>query len=104
MEEVGQKLNTVHLVVAGSERSSKSPSSKARPLFTLYFHQTCLPLTKTMNHPKPPPPPRPSAPLPETLFIRVVDRLISTVAEVRGAMGSLGSQTHTANTKMPQQI
>lgn len=35
----------------GSERATKLLSSKPGPLFTHYFHQTCLPLTKTMNHP-----------------------------------------------------
>lgn len=56
MEEVGQELGPVHSGW-GSERSSKSTSSKARPLFTPYFHQTCLPPTKTMNHPPPTQPP-----------------------------------------------
>lgn len=81
----------------GSESSSKSPSSKARPLFTLFFHQTCLPLTKAMNHLHPLCPP----PVPYALTC-VGDRLISTAVQVTEAKGSLTEQTHTASSKVPQ--
>lgn len=85
-KRVGKELCPAHSGW-GSTRSTKSPSSKARPLFTLYFHQTCLPLTKAMNHP--PPTHTPTHPPTQPLFSCVGDRLISTVVEVREATESL---------------